>query len=63
MGQITTANIWTEVGTSMNGFVSSANDFFVALWDNPMGKIIITVGLVSAAIGLTKSLFLRRKRV
>lgn len=63
MSEITTANIWTEVGTSMTGFITAANNFFVALWDNPMGKIIITVGLVSAAIGLTKSLFLRRKRV
>lgn len=63
MTEITTANIWTEVGTSMTGFINAANNFFVALWDNPMGKIIITVGLVSAAIGLTKSLFLRRKRV
>lgn len=63
METITTANIWTEVGTSMTGFITAANNFFTALWDNPMGKIIITVGLVSAAIGLTKSLFLRRKRV
>lgn len=60
---ITTANIFEEAGNTMIGFVDMTGDFFTSLWDNPMGKIVITIGLVSAAIGLCKSLFLRRKRV
>ena len=59
----TAASIFTEAGNSMTGFMTMTGNFFTTLWENPMGKIIITLGLVSAAIGLCKALFLRRKRV
>lgn len=61
--QITTANIFTEAGNTMNGFMTMTGDFFTGLWSNPMGKIIITLGLVSGGIGLCYKLFLRRKHV
>lgn len=61
--QITTANIFTEAGNTMKGMVSMTGEFFGSLWENPMGKIIITLGLVSGAIGLCYRLFLRRKHV
>lgn len=61
--EITTSNIFTEAGSTMTGLMDMTGDFFVSLWANPMGKIIIVLGLVSAAIGLCKGLFLRKKRV
>ena len=63
VGAITTSNIFTEAGNTMSGIVDMCTNFFSSLWENPMGKIIITIGLVSAAIGLCFRLFLRRKHV
>lgn len=60
---VTTANIFTEAGNTMKGMLDMTGNFFTSLWDNPMGKIIITLGLVSGAIGLCYRLFLRRKHV
>ena len=60
---ITSANIFTEAGNTMTGIVDMSTNFFTSLWANPMGKIIITLGLVGAAIGLCFRLFLRRKHV
>ena len=60
---ITTASIFEEAGNTMAGIVKMSGDFFNNLWANPMGKIIITLGLVSAGIGLCYRLFLRRKHV
>ena len=60
---ITTSNIFTQAGDTMSGIVNMTGDFFSGLWSNPMGKIVITLGLVSAAIGLCYKLFLRRKHV
>lgn len=60
---ITSSNIFTEAGNTMTGIVNMATNFFTSLWANPMGKIIITLGLVSAAVGLCFKLFLRRKHV
>lgn len=63
MEAVTTTNIFTEAGNTMTGFMTMTGNFFTSLWDNPMGKIVITLGLVSGAVGLCKALFLRRKRV
>ena len=60
---ITTSGIFTQAGDTMNGIVEMTGDFFTGLWSNPMGKIVITLGLVSAAIGLCYRLFLRKKSV
>ena len=61
--EVTTSNIFTEAGNVMTGIVDMAGNFFTSLWAQPMGKIIIVLGLVSAAIGLCYRLFLRRKHV
>ena len=60
---ITTSGIFTEAAETMKGLVDMSTDFFTSLWANPMGKIVITLGLVSAGIGLCYKLFLRRKHV
>lgn len=61
--EVTVANIFTQAGETMKGLMSMTGDFFSGLWANPMGKIIITLGVVSGAIGLCCRLFLRKKRV
>lgn len=60
---VTVANIFTAAGETMTGLMSLTGNFFTGLWDNPMGKIVITLGVVSAGVGLCRSLFLRKKRV
>lgn len=60
---ITSSGIFTEAGNTMTGIVTMTGDFFTALWANPMGKIVITLGLVSAAIGLCYRLYIRRKHL
>lgn len=61
--EVTTTNIFTEAGNTMSGLMKMTGDFFSGLWANPMGKIIITLGLVSGAIALCCRLFLKKKRV
>mgnify|MGYP004671486785 CR=1 FL=1 len=61
--EVTTANIFTQAGDTMSGLMKMTGDFFTGLWSNPMGKIIITLGIVSGAIGLCCRLFLKKKRV
>lgn len=63
MDSVTVANIFTEAAATMTGLMSMTTGFFEGLWGNPMGKIVITLGLVSAGVGLCKSIYLRRKRV
>lgn len=60
---VTVANIFEQAGDTMSGLMSMTGDFFTGLWSNPMGKIIVTLGVVSGAIGLCCRLFLRKKRV
>lgn len=60
---ITTSNIFEEAGNTMVGFMEMVGDFFTGLWGNPMGKIVITIGLVSAAIGLCYRLFIRKRHI
>ena len=60
---ITTSNIFTEAGNTMTGLMEMTGNFFTGLWGNPMGKIVITLGVVSAGIGLCYKLFLRKKHV
>ena len=59
----TVSAIFEQAGDTMTGIVTMCGNFFTALWDNPMGKVVITLGLVSAAVGLCYRLFLRRKHV
>lgn len=61
--EVTVANIFTQASDTMTGLMKMTGDFFTGLWSNPMGKIIITLGVVSGAIGLCCRLFLRKKRV
>jgi len=63
MEGITVANIFTQVGETMTGLMAATGDFFNGLWNVPMGKIVISLGLVSASVGLCYKLFLRRKHV
>lgn len=60
---ITTSGIFTEAGDTMTGIVTMAGNFFNALWANPMGRIVITLSIVGAAIGLGYRLYIRRKHV
>lgn len=60
---VTSSDIFTEAGNTMTGLVKLTGDFFSSLWSNPMGKIVITLGIVSAGIGLCYRLFLRKKHV
>lgn len=60
---VTTTNIFQQAGETLSGFMDLCVNFFNGLWANPMGKIIITIGLVGAAIGLCYKLFLRKKHI
>lgn len=61
--ELTIGGIFEAAGETMTGFVKMTADFFTALWSNPMGQIVITIGLVGGAIGLARSLYLRKKHV
>ena len=61
--EIVTNDIFAEAGNTMTGLLKLTGDFFTGLWANPMGKIVVTLGIVSAVIGLCYRLFLRRKHV
>lgn len=61
--EIVVGDIFTQAGETMTGVVGMSGNFFTSLWAQPMGKIVITLGLVSAGIGLCYRLFLRRKHV
>lgn len=60
---ITTTSIFQEAGNTLDGFMDLCVNFFQGLWANPMGKIIISLSLAGAAIGLCYRLFLRRKHI
>lgn len=60
---VTVSEIFKEAANTMTGFMDMTGSFFNGLWAHPMGKIIITLGLVSGGIGLCYKLFLRRKHV
>lgn len=60
---ITISDIFTTAGSVMTGFMDLAVKFFEGLWANPMGQVIIGLGLVSGAIALCYRLFLRRKSI
>lgn len=60
---VTVANIFTQAGETMTGIMEMTGDFFGGLWANPMGKIVITLGVVSGAIGLCRKLFLGKKKI
>lgn len=59
----TVSNIFSTSGDVMTGFMDLAVKFFNGLWANPMGQVIIGLGLVSGAIALCYRLFLRRKSI
>lgn len=62
-GTLTSSNIFTEAGNAMSGFMTMAGNFFTSLWAQPVGKLVICIPLVGAAIGLAYKLFLRKKHV
>lgn len=63
MEEITVPSIFSSAGETMTGFMELTTDFINGLWANPLGKIAVTLTVVSGAIGLSYKLFLRRKRV
>ena len=63
MNDITVSSIFTSAGEVMTGFMDLTTDFVEGLWANPLGKIAISLTIVSGAIGLAYRLFIRRKRV
>lgn len=63
MEEITVANLFTSAGEVMTGFMTMTTSFVNGLWANPLGKITISLTLVSGAVGLAYKLFLRRKRI
>ena len=63
MSDITVSSIFTSAGEVMTGFMDLTTDFVEGLWANPLGKIAISLTIVSGAIGLAYRLFIRRKRV
>ena len=60
---ITTSGIFSEAGEVMTGLMTTTGNFFSALWNSPMGKVVIGLSVVSGAIGLAYKLYLRRKHV
>lgn len=63
VASITVGAIFEQAGEVMSGFMTMVSNFFTGLWAVPMGKIVIVLGLISAAIGLCYRLFLRKKHV
>ena len=63
MNDITVSSIFTSAGEVMTGFMDLTTDFVEGLCANPLGKIAISLTIVSGAIGLAYRLFIRRKRV
>lgn len=61
--EITVGSIFEQAGETMTGMVDMSTNFFTSLWANPMGKVVITLGLVGAGIGLCYRLFLRKKHI
>lgn len=63
VSEITSGSIFTQAGETMQGMLTMTGDFFSGLWSNPMGKIVITLGIVSGGIALCVKLFLKKKHV
>lgn len=61
--EITVGGIFEVAGEVMTGFVDMTANFFTSLWNVPMGKIVIGLGLVGGAIGLGYRLYLRKKHI
>lgn len=59
---MTIASLFEYAGEVMTGYVGLATDFFNGLWEHPMGQLIISLTLVSGAIGLCYRLFLGKKK-
>lgn len=60
---ITTGDIFEQVGDTLSGMFTACGNVFTSLWAHPMGKIVVTLGLASAAVGLCYKLFLRKKHM
>lgn len=60
---LTTAEIFSEAGKTLTGYMTLTGDFFNGLWNQPMGKIVISASLAGAAIGLAYRLFIRKKHI
>jgi len=60
---VTVADIFTQATATMTGLMAMSTGFFNGLWEISMGKILITLGIVGAAIALCTKLFLKKKRI
>ncbi len=64
VSEITTTNIFSEGGNIMTGFVTMSTNFVSSLWNsNAIGKVIVLLPIIGAAIGLAYRVYLRRKHV
>lgn len=59
MVEITTSTIFGEAANVLIGIMNLVNFFLQFLWGISMGKIIISLTLVSGAIYLGRTIFLR----
>ena len=57
MGEVTIANIFTEVGSVATGLVDIGLSFASTMWANPRGKIRLLTGLAFTGIGMAKRIF------
>lgn len=63
-GDFDITNLFTDATTILNSLVSMATGFITTLWGNPIGKVSISVGVISIAVGLGYKLTrLGRKRI
>lgn len=53
---ITTNDIFAEASSTLTGFMDLATDFFISLWNIPMGKIVICMILCRIAIKIVFSI-------
>ena len=57
MGEITIANVFTEVASVATGLVDIGLSFASTMWGNPLGKISLLTGLAFSGIGIAKRIF------
>ena len=57
MGEITIANVFTEVASVATGLVDIGLSFATTMWGNPLGKISLLTGLAFSGIGIAKRIF------
>lgn len=51
-GDFDLTNLFTDATTIMGDVVTMATTFITTLWNNPIGKVSICIGIISIAVGL-----------